>query len=104
QFGTRSLAGIVFVDGLAGYDQVPSWVQGFVETLKGDRQKQADLFVRGMFRKPQSEDYLAKLTKASLQMPTNAAIESFTGLWAADNRPPLAQIKKPTLMVVGRAL
>ena len=102
QFGTRSLAGIVFVDGLAGYDQVPSWTQGIVESLKTDRQKQAADFVRGMFRKPQSEDYLAKLTKASLETPTNAAIESFTGLWAADNRPALAKINKPTLMIVAR--
>jgi non-heme chloroperoxidase len=102
QFGTRSLAGIVFVDGLAGSDQVPSWVQGFVEALKTDRQKQADLFVRGMFHKPQSEDYLARLSKASLQMPTNAAVESFTGIWSTDNRSALAKIDKPTLMIVTR--
>jgi microsomal epoxide hydrolase len=102
QFGTHSLAGIVFVDGIAGYDQVPPWTQGFIEALKTDRQKQADAFVRGMFHKPQSEYYLAKLSKASLQMPTNAAVEAFTGLWATDNRSALAKIDKPTLMIVTR--
>jgi non-heme chloroperoxidase len=103
QFGTRSLAGIVFVDGLAGYDQVPSWIQGFVDALKTDRQKQTDAFVHGMFSKPQSEEYLAKLTKAALETPTNAAVESFTGLWATDNRGALARIDKPTLMIVTRS-
>ena len=103
QFGTHSLAGIVFVDGLAGYDQVPPWVQGFVEMLKTDRQKQADLFVRGMFHKPQSEDYLARLSKASFQMPTNAAVESFTGIWSTDNRGAFAKIDKPTLIIVTRS-
>lgn len=102
QFGTHSLAGIVFVDGIAGYDQVPPWTQGFIEALKTDRQKQADAFVRGMFHKPQSEEYLAKLTKASLAMPTNAAVGAFTDLWATDNRGALAKIDKPTLMIVTR--
>lgn len=102
QFGTHSLAGIVLVDGIAGYDQVPPWTQGFIEALKTDRQKQADAFVRAMFHKPQSEEYLAKLTKASLEMPTNAAVGAFTGLWATDNRGALAKIDKPTLLIVTR--
>ena len=103
QFGTRCLAGIVFVDGIAGMDGgIPKGVQDFADLLKTDRQKQASDFVRSMFSKPQSEDYLAKLTKASLAMPTNAAIETFTGLWSTDNRGALPRIDKPTLIVVSQ--
>jgi non-heme chloroperoxidase len=103
QFGTRSLAGIVFVDGIAGIDGgIPKGIQEFADSLKTDRQKQATDFVRSMFRKPQSDDYIAKLTKASLQMPTNAAIETFTGVWASDNRSALPRIDRPTLIVASR--
>jgi non-heme chloroperoxidase len=103
QFGTRSLAGIVFVDGIAGVDGgIPKGIQEFADSLKAERQKQAPDFVRSMFHKPQSEDYLSRLTKASLEMPTNAAIDAFTGLWASDNRGALPRIDKPTLIVVSR--
>jgi len=100
QFGTRSLAGIVFVDGVVGLDGgIPSGTEKFADSLKADRQKQAANLVRSMFRKPQNEDYLARLTKASLEMPTNAAIETFLALRATDNRSALPKIDKPTLIV-----
>jgi non-heme chloroperoxidase len=101
QFGTGSLAGIVFVDGIAGSDpgQIPKGIQDFIDAMKSDRQKETADFVRSMFRKPQSEEYLARLTKVSLEMPAKAAIDALTAAWAADNRGALARIDKPTLIV-----
>src|SRR5579863_600367 len=101
QFGTGSLNGIVLVDGIAGSDpgQIPQGIHEFIESMKSDRQKQTADFVRSMFRKPQTDEYLARLTKASLEMPSGPAIEAITAAWAADNRAALAKIDKPTLIV-----
>lgn len=100
QFGTDSLAGIVLVDGTAGSGGgMPKDIREWTDSIKADPQKQLRDFVRGMFHKPQDEQYLAKLTKASLAMPTNYAIAAYTGLWSSDYRAALGKINKPTLIV-----
>jgi non-heme chloroperoxidase len=102
QFGTNALAGIVLVDGLAGIDLTPEFTKGSIEFLKGmqaNRAQLTDEFVRSMFRKPQTEEYLQKLIKASLVTPTDSAIAMGLAGFTTDNRPALAKINKPTVIV-----
>lgn len=102
QFGTSGLAGIVLVDGVASLDLTPEHIKGSIEFLKGlqtNRAQMTDGFVRSMFRKPQSEEYLQKLIKASLATPTDSAIAIGLATFTTDNRPAVAKINKPTLIV-----
>jgi non-heme chloroperoxidase len=102
QFGTNALAGIVLVDGLAGIDLTPEFTKGSIEFLKGmqaNRAQLTDKFVRSMFRKPQTEEYLQKLIKASLATPTDSTIAMGLAAFTTDNRPALAKINKPTAIV-----
>jgi microsomal epoxide hydrolase len=98
------LAALVFVDGWAGRDYDPNilpnmfqWVPGFQK----DRRKWTEDFVRSnyMFKKPQSEEYVKRLTNAMLQTPTNSAIAIWVGYFVSDYRPALAKIDKPALII-----
>jgi non-heme chloroperoxidase len=102
QFGTSALAGIALVDGVAALDLTPEYIKGSIEFLKGmqaNRAQVTDGFVRSMFRKPQSEEYLQKLIKGSLATPTDSAVAIGLATFTTDNRPALARINKPTLIV-----
>jgi len=106
QFGNDTLAGFVLVDGWAGADYDPKvtpqmwqWAAGFQK----DRQAQTEAFVRSMFKKPQSEEYLKRVTQASLRTPTNSAVALFVGAFTSDYRPALAKTDKPTLIVVAQS-
>ena len=106
QFSTDTLAGLVLVDGWAGADYDPKltpqmwqWAAGFQK----DRRTQTEAFVRSMFKKPQSEEYLKHLTEASLRTPTNSAMALFVGAFTSDYRAALAKINKPTLLVVAQS-
>jgi non-heme chloroperoxidase len=105
QFGTDTLAGLVFVDGWAGRDYDPNalpnmfqWVPGF----QRDRRKWTEDFLRSsyMFKKPQPEDYVKRLTEAMLRTPTNSAMAIWLGYIASDFRPALARIDRPALIIV----
>ncbi|HEV1996349.1 MAG TPA: alpha/beta hydrolase [Candidatus Acidoferrum sp.] len=104
QYGTDTLAGLVFVDGWAGRDFDPNtlptmfqWVPGF---QKGRRQWTEDfLHSSYMFKKPQPEGYLERLREAMLKTPTNSAMAIWLGYITSDFRPALARIDKPTLII-----
>lgn len=103
QFGTKDLSGVVLVDGIAGAEWDPkisplvvAWAGGFLR----DRAKQTEAFVRQMYRTPQSEDYLKKVTAWSLKTPTNTAVALFIGTMTSDLRPALAKLDKPTLIAI----
>jgi non-heme chloroperoxidase len=101
QFGTSALAGIVLVDGVPALDLTPEYMKSSIEFLKGlqtNRSQLTDGFVRSMYRKPQSEEYLQKLIKASLATPTESAMAMGLAGFTTDNRPALAKIHKPTLI------
>lgn len=105
QFGTDTVAGLVLVNGIAGreYDlETMRDLLAFANSFQTDRWNVAERFVRGMYKKPQSEAYLRKMVRATLQMPTDSALALFLGSLASDNRPALAKIDKPTLIVVAR--
>jgi non-heme chloroperoxidase len=101
QFGTDNVGGLVLVDGLI--PEKPSLemfvgLSGWMNQLQQDRQKQADGFVRTMFKKPQTEDYLKRVIDASMQVPADTAvtliynliaIRDLSGAFARMNRPML---------------
>src|SRR5208282_2554316 len=67
QFGTDEVSGLVLVDGVLS--EKPSTemfeiLSGWMNQLQEDRQKQADGFVRSMFKKPQAEDYIKRVVDA----------------------------------------
>jgi non-heme chloroperoxidase len=77
QFGTDNIGGLVLVDGLLTDKPNPEMViaiSGWMDQLQLDRQKQADAFVRTMYKKPQPEDYLKRVIDASAQVPADTAV------------------------------
>jgi non-heme chloroperoxidase len=77
QFGPASVRGLVLVDGFLWTKPDPQmgtqawqWMHG----LQRERQKSTEGFVRSLYKKPQSEEYLRRVTEASLQTPTNSAV------------------------------
>ena len=102
QFGTTGLAGIVLVDGVAGadasWDNLKNTVE-FLKDLQSNRAKVTSDFVRSIFRKPQPEDYLQRLISASMLTPTDSAVAVELAASSTDNRPALAKIDKPVLIV-----
>jgi microsomal epoxide hydrolase len=102
QFGTSAMAGIALVDGIAALDLTPEYIKGSIEFLKGlqaNRAQMTDGFVRSMFRKPQTEEYLQKLIKGSMATPTDSAVAIGLATFTTDSRPAIAKINKPTLIV-----
>jgi microsomal epoxide hydrolase len=77
QFGTDNVGGLVLVDGFLVQKLSPeifSVMSGWMNQLQQDRKKQADGFIRSMFKKPQAEDYLKRLVDASVQVPADTAV------------------------------
>jgi non-heme chloroperoxidase len=102
QFGTSNVSGIVLVDGIAGLDLTPEVIKSsidFLKTMQTNRAEETSDFVRSIFRKQQPEEYLQRLIKASMATSTDAAIAMGVGGFNTDNRPALAKIDKPTLIV-----
>jgi microsomal epoxide hydrolase len=101
QFGTDNIGGLVLVDGLVFDKPDPALftgMSGWMNQLQEDRRKQADGFVRSMFKKPQPQTYLQRLIDASMQVPADTAavliynmiaVKSFSGGIERMNRPML---------------
>jgi len=71
-FGTDNVRGFVLVDGLLSDKpnaEVSAMLSGWMNQLQQDRRKQTDSFVRNMFKKAQSEEYLKRLIDVSMQVP-----------------------------------
>lgn len=106
QFGTGDFAGLILVDNDAG-GRAPGDADQDFGLLKGvleDRQKAADGFIRNLnFKKPHPEDYINKVEKASLQVPTNSAVTLLVGYFVADYRPVLPKIDKPVVVCAAKS-
>jgi non-heme chloroperoxidase len=77
QFGTENISGVVLVDGLISDKPSPEMfvaISGWMNQLQLDRRKQADAFVRTMYKKPQPEDYLKRVIDASAEVPADTAV------------------------------
>jgi microsomal epoxide hydrolase len=103
QFGTAKLSAVVLVDGIAGGPFDPKTTPRMYEmagTLLINRAAQTKAFVQSMFRTAQPPERLARLERGALQMPTASAVAVLVGALTTDNRPALARIDRPTLIVV----
>ncbi len=76
QFGTDNVASFVLVDGYLTDKPSDLFapISGWMNFLQQDRQKQADGFVRSMFKKPQPEDYVKRIIETSIQVPADTAV------------------------------
>jgi non-heme chloroperoxidase len=107
-FGTDNVGGFVLVDGILPDNSGPdrfATTSAWMNQLQQDRRKQADGFVRGMFKKPQAEDYLKRVMDASIQVPADTAavlmynmisVNDFSGDFARMNRPVLVTYQPTT--------
>ena len=105
QFGTGWLSAVVLVDEVLGYPP-NAWMdprrrgKGRLE-LQSDRKGVTDRFVRGMYKRPQPEEYLQRIMAASLRTPTNTAVTLGASFAAVgDWRKILPGIDRPLLFVV----
>jgi microsomal epoxide hydrolase len=77
QFGEDGIGGLVLVDGLIPSNLNPAVVSVMAQwtnQLQQDRQKEADIFVRAMYKRPEPEDYIQRVKQATLQVPTDTAV------------------------------
>jgi non-heme chloroperoxidase len=106
QFGTSDFAGLILVDNDAG-GRAPADADQDFGLLKGvleDRQKSLDGFIRNLnFKKPHPEEYITRLEKASLLVPTNSAVALLVGYFVADFRPVLPKIDKPVVVCAAKS-
>jgi len=104
QFGTSRLRALILVDGFVALDPKDSQLQaafaGMLKQAQLDRLKWTEAFVRSMYRKPQSEEYLHGVIRASLRTPTNTAVTLMENMATmGDLSPVLAKLDKPVLFV-----
>ena len=101
QFGGENVGGFVLVDGYLTERTSPEMfaaISGWMNELQQNRQKQADGFVRSMFKKPQTEEYLHSLIDASVQVPADtAAVLIYNMIAVKDFSPGLAKMNRPVL-------
>src|ERR1700733_5343212 len=103
QFGSDNVSSYVLVDGLLSAKlshEMFAMMSGWMNDLQQDRRKQADGFVRGMFKKPQSEDYLKSLVDASVEVPADtAAVLIYDMIAVKDFSAGLTRANRPMLFV-----
>jgi non-heme chloroperoxidase len=76
QFGTENIAGVALVDGYLTDKPSDLFlpISGWMNQVQTDRQKQADGFVRSMYKKPQTDEYLKRVVDVSVQTPADTAV------------------------------
>jgi non-heme chloroperoxidase len=100
-FGTDNVSAFVLVDcflwdkpDLELYTTYAEWMN----EMQTDRPKVAGDFVRRMYKKPQTEDYLKRVTDASMQVSDDTAIALIYDMLAVkDFSPDFARINRPVL-------
>lgn len=101
-FSSKRLIGLVLVDGLVGIDSNVSFYQTTVDywdQFQRDRISKTKEFVRGIFKQPQTKEYLEKITEAALRTPTNTVMTLMNNYILQDFRPILPSIDLPTLIL-----
>jgi non-heme chloroperoxidase len=108
QFGENGIGGLVLVDGLIPAKQNPeivSVLSQWTDQLQQDRQKEADVFVRAMYKKPEPEGYLKRVKQATLAVPTDTAVALiYDMISVTDFSSAFARINRPMLFAYEPAL
>jgi non-heme chloroperoxidase len=106
-YQTYKLSGLVLID--FNIYTVPTLEERdarflMAHQLQADRRHFTETFVRGMYRKPQSEQYLASVLAAALQTPTHCAAATWIErAIKTDLRPALPKLDIPVLAVMTAA-
>jgi non-heme chloroperoxidase len=102
QFGGSHVRAYVLVDGFVSDKQDPKFisvVRGLYQQMQTDRRDFTEKFVRSMYKKPQPEDYIARVVAASMKMPTDTAVAvSVSTITRMDWRPAIARVDRPVLI------
>lgn len=108
QFGGSHVRAYVLVDGLVSDKQDPKFIAvilGLYRQMQTDRRDFTGKFVRSMYKKPQPEDYIARVVAASMKMPTDTAVAvSVSTITRADWRPAIARLDRPALIICETAM
>lgn len=108
QFGEDNIAGLVLVDGLIPANKNPevvSVLSQWTNQLQQDRQKEADVFARAMFKKPQPEEYIQRVEQATLEVPTDTVVALIYNMVSVtDFSKSFARLDRPMLFAYEPAL
>lgn len=108
RFGGENIRAYVLVDGFAWDKLDPQFVTamlGMYQQVQTNRREFTEKFVRGMYRKPQTEEYLQRVVNASLAMPGDSAVAASVGsIERADWRPAVQKLNRPVLVACETAL
>jgi len=102
QFGTDGVPAVVLVDELLIFQRDSDFMKGYFDfswNLQKDRPTTTAKFVREMYKKPRTEEYLRRITTEAMHTPTSTAIALLDAWVARDRAPMLAKVDKPTLIV-----
>lgn len=78
---------------------------GMYSQLQSKRREFAEKFVRSMYKKPQPDEYIARVIAASLKMPADSAVAaSVSSISRADWRPALAKLDRAVMIVCQTAM
>jgi non-heme chloroperoxidase len=101
-FGGADVRGYVLVDGLAWERQDLQFLTamfGMFQQLQANRRQFTNRFVRSMYKKPQSEEYIQRVIQASMKMPTDSAIAaSLSSASRPDWKLAMAKLDRPVLV------
>ena len=101
QFSTENVGGLVLVDGLLTdkpNTEMFAGLSGWMNQLQQDRRKQADGFVRGMYKTKQTEEYLNRVIDASISVPADtAAVLIYNMIAVQDLSAGFAKMNRPVL-------
>jgi non-heme chloroperoxidase len=103
QFGGNSVRAYVLVDGFAWEKLDPQFAVAMLDAyrrLETNRREFTEKFVRSMYKKPQSEEYIQRVMAASLKMPGDSAIAASAGSISRSGwRPAIAKVDRPVLVM-----
>jgi non-heme chloroperoxidase len=99
QFGTGSLAGLVFIDqGFGPYEADPQMI-GIIRACGGNRRAFLDQLGGWFFKKPTPPGYQKQLFDACMKTPANTAVALLASRFGMDFRPAVAKLDIPVLFV-----
>lgn len=108
QFGTSSVAGVVFVDSPASagtaeielHKEFSKIILSNIAMYANHPEEFSEGYARSIFKRPHANIDISKLAKFTLLTPTAIGVTMLTtDIFGADRRPALAKLDKPTLVI-----
>ena len=100
-FGAERLAGMVLVDSSVGEEPEPAPGGTFLQALRDDRDKTLEGFVRAIFKKPISDEEVARFVSGAKRMPVESSIALLAYPFPRAHWKEIAHaFKKPLLYIV----